>query len=142
MNFLFFYFQHIFQCALGSKTQPNQEANTLKDQLSVVVKAQLDFQQKVESQISMLQTMMQTICQLVNNELISNKKCSGNCHSQTHPTNNSNRARRDQTDFQVAEPRQNWLSNHNQKSKVNSTDELLSLTQRMSNGKSTLLVKF
>ncbi len=126
-----------FKCALGSKGQPNQETNTLKDQLSVVIKAQLDFQQKIENQVSMLQTMMQTVCQLVNNELITNKKCTGNCTPQ-QSTVNSARSRRDQTEFQIAEPRQNWLSNNSnipiQRPKHNSTDELLSFTQRMSNG--------
>jgi len=127
------------KCALGSKGQPNQETNTLKDQLSVVIKAQLDFQQKIENQITTLQTMMQTVCQLVNNEIITNKKCSGNCTSQQQQqtTINSARSRRDQNDFQISEPRQNWLSNNNihlQKPKNNSTDELLTFTQRMNNG--------
>ncbi len=127
------------KCALGSKGQPYQESNTLKDQLSVVIKAQLDFQQKIENQVSMLQTMMQTVCQLVNNEIITNKKCSGNCTSQQQQqtTINSARSRRDQNDFQISEPRQNWLSNNNihlQKPKNNSTDELLTFTQRMNNG--------
>jgi len=88
----------------------------------------------------MLQTMMQTVCQLVNNEIITNKKCTGTCSSQ-QTTINSARNRREQTDFQIAEPRQNWLSNNNhnnnihlQKPKNNSTDELLTFTQRMSNG--------
>jgi hypothetical protein len=83
----------------------------------------------------MLQTMMQTVCQLVNNEIITNKKCSGNCTSQT--TINSARSRRNQNDFQISEPRQNWLSNNNNnmpKPRNNSTDELLTFTQRMSNG--------
>jgi uncharacterized protein (DUF2141 family) len=86
----------------------------------------------------MLQTMMQTVCQLVNNEIISNKKCSGNCTSQQQTTLNSTRNRRDQIDFQIAEPRQNWLSNNSntqmQRSRNNATDELLTFTQRMSNG--------
>ncbi|CAF1175293.1 unnamed protein product [Rotaria sp. Silwood1] len=136
---------HIKQCALSTKGQSNQETNTLKDQLSVVIKAQLDFQQKIENQISMLQTMMQTVCQLVNNEIISNKKCSGNCTSQQQQqqqsTINSARIRRDQTDFQVSEPRQSWLNNqsniHIQRSKNNATDELLTFTQRMSNATPT-----
>ncbi len=125
------------KCALGSKGQSYQESNTLKDQLSVVIKAQLDFQQKIENQISMLQTMMQTVCQLVNNEIISNKKSSDNSISQS--TINSVRLRRDQPDFQIAEPRQNWLSNnsniHLQRPKPNSTDESLTYTQRMSTSK-------
>jgi hypothetical protein len=129
------------KCALGSKGQPYQESNTLKDQLSVVIKAQLDFQQKIENQISMLQTMMQTVCQLVNNEIISNKKSSDNSisHQQSQSTINSARLRRDQPDFQIAEPRQNWLSNnsniHLQRPKPNSTDESLTYTQRMSTSK-------
>ena len=113
---------------------------TLKDQLSVVVKAQLDFQQKIENQMSMLQTMMQTVCQLVNNELIANKRCAGNCTPQTtaSSTLNSARNRRDPSDFPMAEPRQNWSSNnshlHVQKPRANSTDEIISITQRMSSG--------
>lgn len=86
--------------------------------------------------MSMLQTMMQTVCQLVNNELITNKKCSGNCTSQ-QSTLNSARSRRDPTDFQMGEPRQNWLNNSNnhvQRPRTNSTDELITFTQRMSNG--------
>lgn len=92
--------------------------------------------------------MMQTVCQLVNNELISNKKCSNNCNaqqSQQPSTMNSarsttiNSARRESIDFQISEPRQNWLNNNNnnnhvQKSRTNSTDELISFTQRMNNG--------
>ncbi|CAF3933401.1 unnamed protein product [Adineta steineri] len=131
---------HVKQCALGSKNQPNQETQTLKDQLSVVIKAQLDFQQKMENQMSMLQTMMQTVCQLVNNEIISNKKSTNHSPSQQQQqqsTVNSSRIRRDQPDFQVAEPRQNWLSNNNntnnqiQRPKNNLTDELLTYTQRI-----------
>ena len=89
--------------------------------------------------------MMQTVCQLVNNEIISNKKCSGNCNSQPPQQQqqqqqpsamNSARTRRDQTDFQGSEPRQSWLSNPNntqfQRARTTSTDELLSFTQRMS----------
>jgi len=130
------------KCALSSKGQSYQESNTLKDQLSVVIKAQLDFQQKIENQISMLQTMMQTVCQLVNNEIISNKKSSDNSISQS--TINSVRLRRDQPDFQIAEPRQNWLSNnsniHLQRPKPNSTDESLTYTQRMSTSKFHFLI--
>ena len=72
--------------------------NTLKDQLSVVVKAQLDFQQKIENQMSMLQTMMQTVCQLVNNEIITNKKCSGYCSNQPSAMNSA-RSRRDTNEY-------------------------------------------
>ena len=60
------------QCTPTSKGK--QELNTLKDQLSLVIKTQLDFQQKIENQMTTLQTMMQTLCQLVNHEIISNKK--------------------------------------------------------------------
>jgi hypothetical protein len=72
----------------------NHEATTLKEQLSVVVKAQLDFQNRVENQLSMMQTMMQTVCQLVNNEIMTNKK-------QTHPSQGSS-----------AVPRQSLISKH------------------------------
>jgi hypothetical protein len=86
----------------------------------------------------MLQTMMQTVCQLVNNELISNKKCNSNCTSQQQSTANLSRVRRDQTDFQISEPRQNWISNPQVQrqtllSKTNSVDELYTYTPRMSN---------
>jgi hypothetical protein len=85
----------------------------------------------------MLQTMMQTVCQLVNNELITNKKCSNNCTPQT-TTLNSARNRRDPTDFSMGEPRQNWTNNNShmnvQKPRTNSTDEIITLTQRMSSG--------
>ena len=104
-----------------------------------MIKAQLDFQQKIENQMSMLQTMMQTVCQLVNNELINNKKCTGNC---TAPSSTvvSARSRRDSTDFQMPEPRQNWSNatnnnHHVQKPRNNSNDELMTFTQRMSSGK-------
>lgn len=107
-----------------------------------MIKAQLDFQQKIENQMSMLQTMMQTVCQLVNNELINGKKCAGNCAPQP-PASNSARSRRDSTDFQMPEPRQNWsnsttTNNHHhqvQKPRNNATDELMTFTQRMNNGK-------
>lgn len=46
---------------------------TLKDQLTIVIRNQLDFQQKIENQMCTLQTMMQTICQLVNSEIISRR---------------------------------------------------------------------
>lgn len=108
--------------------------NTLKDQLSVVVKAQLDFQQKIENQMSMLQTMMQTVCQLVNNEIITNKKCSGYCSNQPS-TMNSARSRRDTNEYMQVESRPSSVTNI-QKPRTNSTDELISFAQRMSNGKS------
>lgn len=83
--------------------------------------------------------MMQTVCQLVNNEIITNRKCSSSSTSQQPSTNNTARNRRDSNDFQIAEPRQNWLNNQSniniQRSKPNAADELLSFTQRMSNGK-------
>jgi hypothetical protein len=40
-----------------------------------MIKNQLDFQQKIENQMTTFQTMLQTVCQLVNNEIIPNKKC-------------------------------------------------------------------
>ncbi|CAF1381588.1 unnamed protein product [Adineta ricciae] len=126
---------HVKQCALATKSQPNQDTNNLKDQLSVVIKAQLDFQQKVENQISMLQTMMQTVCQLVNNEIISTKKPTTANSVPQQPPMNSARTHRDRVDFQTAEPRQNWPTATNntqvQRSKMSSADELLSYTQRM-----------
>lgn len=92
-----------------------------------MIKAQLDFQQKVEGQISMLQTMMQTVCQLVNNEIITNKKSTSQTHSVaavSQPMNNVNqsvRLRREQPDYQQnvetrmsSIPRQTILSRSNQ----------------------------
>ncbi|UJR35954.1 hypothetical protein I4U23_028695 [Adineta vaga] len=127
---------HVKQCALSTKgQQANQDTNILKDQLSVVIKAQLDFQQKIENQISMLQTMMQTVCQLVNNEIISTKKTTNNSISQPTPMNSA-RTQRDRIEHQIAEPRQHFSNTNNnnsqpQRTKIISTDELLSYTQRM-----------
>ena len=53
------------------------DVKNVKDQLSVVIKNQLDFQRKIETQMNTLQTMMQTVCQLVNSEIISNRKSDG-----------------------------------------------------------------
>lgn len=53
------------------------DVKNVKDQLSIVIKNQLDFQQKIETQMNTLQTMMQTVCQLVNSEIISNRKSDG-----------------------------------------------------------------
>jgi hypothetical protein len=44
----------------------------------MVMKQQMDFQQKIEHHMLTLQSMMQTLCQLVNNELIPMKKAEGN----------------------------------------------------------------
>ena len=124
----------LFKCALATKNQPNQDTNNLKDQLSVVIKAQLDIQQKDENQI----TMMQTVCQLVNNEIISTKKPTTANSVPQQPPMNSARTHRDRVDFQTAEPRQNWPTATNntqvQRSKMSSADELLSYTQRMNTG--------
>jgi hypothetical protein len=108
----------LFKCASNTK-----EIAVLKDQLSIVIKTQLDFQEKIENQITTLQTMMQTLCQLVNNEIISNKK--SNCN---------------QTDFQIPESHQNWLTNAQRpylipKDTNNAMDELLLFTRRMNNSK-------
>ena len=101
--------------------------------------------------MSMMQTMMQTVCQLVNNELITNKKCPGNCTPQAATTTatllNSARNRRDPSDFSMAEPRQNWTNNNNshlpvQKPRANPTDEIITLTQRMSSGRSSFFTPF
>lgn len=102
----------------------------------MVIKAQLDFQQKVENQISMLQTMMQTVCQLVNNEVISAKKTAASPALPPPPAVQSARTRRDHVDFQMPEPRQNWPSGSTaaQRPKQTSADELLAYTQRMNAG--------
>ncbi len=67
--------------------------------------------------------MMQTICQLVNNELISNRK-----------------VYRDQMDFDRTGSYQNWLNNAQrpyliEKDTTNAMDELLYFTRRMNNGR-------
>lgn len=86
----------------------------------------------------MLQTMMQTVCQLVNNEIISTKKPTTANAVPQQPPMNSARTHRDRVDFQIAEPRQNWpiATNNAQvpRSKMSSADELLSYTQRMNTG--------
>ena len=61
-----------FKCTSNSNLK--HEINNLKDQVSIIIKNQVDFQQKIESQMTTLQTMLQTVCQLVNNEVIPNKK--------------------------------------------------------------------
>ncbi|CAF0861805.1 unnamed protein product [Adineta ricciae] len=112
---------HVKQCTPTSKGK--QELNTLKDQLSLVIKTQLDFQQKIENQMTTLQTMMQTICQLVNHEIISNRKPCGFHHD------------RNQFDGQSC---QNWTNNV-QKSYIapkepnNGIEDLLALAQQMTN---------
>ncbi len=107
----------MFKCASNSK-----EINNLKDQLSVVIQTQLNFQQKIENQITTLQTMMQTLCQLVNNEIISNKIF-----------------KQKQMDCEMNESRDNWLNNAQRpyliaKDTSNAMDELLLFTRRMNNG--------
>jgi hypothetical protein len=127
-----------FQSILINKGQPSQETNTLKDQLSVVIKAQLDFQQKVDNQISMLQTMMQTVCQLVNNEIVSNKKLTSHTHSTV--SNSTSRLRREQADLaNVADLRHNWsagaqshVSRQTMASKLTPSDDTNALNSRMS----------
>ncbi|CAF1236696.1 unnamed protein product [Adineta steineri] len=114
---------HVKQYIVNSNEK--QELNNLKDQLSFIIKSQLDFQQKIEHQMITLQTMMQTICQLINNEIIPNKKC------QAYTSRNN----RDQTDL---ESHQNWLNNVQRpyilsKDKTNAMDQLLMLAHRMNN---------
>ncbi len=113
----FFFFLFLFKYGSNSK-----EINNLKDQLSIVIKSQLDFQEKIDHQITTLQTMMQTICQVVNNEMISNRK-----------------PYQDQTDFDRPGSHQNWLNNAQrpyliEKDTTNAMDELLIFTRRMNNG--------
>ena len=108
----------LFKC--GSNAN---EIDNLKDQLSIVIKSQLDFQEKVDHQITTLQTMMQTICQLVNNEMVSNRK-----------------GYRDQTDFDRSGSYQNWLNNAQrpyliEKDTTNAMNELLNFTRRMNSGR-------
>ncbi|CAF4222861.1 unnamed protein product [Rotaria socialis] len=120
---------HVKQCVPNSKR--SQEVNHLKDQLSVVIKNQLDFQKKIENQMITLQTMMQTICQLINTEIAANKKCQDKFSLKKNF--------RDQTDFEGVESRQNW-PNKEEKSDTNHTmNEILKLTRRMSNGEYHLL---
>ncbi|UJR10099.1 hypothetical protein I4U23_014321 [Adineta vaga] len=114
---------HVKQCTPTSKGK--QELNTLKDQLSLVIKTQLDFQQKIENQMTTIQTMMQTICQLINHEIISNRKSCSSHHE------------RNQSDDQA---RQNWVNNV-QKSYVipkemnNGMEDLLMIARQMTHGK-------
>jgi hypothetical protein len=108
MNLIKFFL--LFKCASNSK-----EINNLKDQITMFIKTQLDFQKKIENQITTLQTMMQTMCQLVNNEILSNKKFNQN---------------------------QNWLNNTQRpyvipKDTNNAMDELLMFTRTMNNGEKT-----
>ncbi|CAF2947726.1 unnamed protein product [Rotaria sp. Silwood2] len=120
---------HVKQCT--PKSKGNQEINHLKDQLSIVIKSQLDFQKKIENQMITLQTMMQTICQLVNSEIISNKKC-----EEKFPLKKLHRS---QTDFDGIESHQNWLNNAQRsylipKDTNNAMNDLLMLTRRMNDG--------
>lgn len=135
------------QSALTSSRGQNNtnDTSTLKEQLSVVIKAQLDFQQKVESQISMLQTMMQTVCQLVNNELASNRKSTNPSAPQT--TNVSSRVRRDSSDFQTVDARSNWSTQQNLLSRPSSaiptkktvSDDIPLIPTRLTNGKTSYM---
>ena len=59
----------------------------------------------------MLQTMMQTVCQLVNNELISNKKAPSGAHHAPEPPSGMNSSRA-QTPLSTAEARQQYWLNH------------------------------
>lgn len=73
----------------------------------------------MENQITTLQTMMQMICQLVNNEIISKKKS--------------------KQDLDTSQSHQNWLNNAQKpylipKDTNNAMDELLLFTRRMNNG--------
>ncbi|CAF2054688.1 unnamed protein product [Rotaria magnacalcarata] len=115
---------HVKQCVPNSKR--SQEVNHLKDQLSIVIKNQLDFQKKIENQMITLQTMMQTICQLINTEIIANKKCQDKFSLKKNF--------RDQTDFEEVESRQNWSNNAEKSDTHHTMNEILKLTRRMSNG--------
>ena len=90
--------------------------------MAIVVQTQIDFQQRMENQLTTLQSMMQTICQAVNNEMISNR-----------------RPPRDEIDFNVSQSNQNWLTNAQrpylvEKDTDNAMHELLTFTRRMNNG--------
>ncbi|CAF0771332.1 unnamed protein product [Didymodactylos carnosus] len=122
---------HVKQCAVMSKNKSGsdsytsstgsfrQEMTAFKEQLAIVAKAQLDFQQKMENQMTMLQTMMQTVCQLVNNEMATKSRSYGG-HQQFYNTNDTSSmqhlhsSRQQQTpSFDPSEPRettQNWMS--------------------------------
>lgn len=85
----------------------------------------------------MLQTMMQTVCQLVNNEIITNKKST--------TTANPPRLRRDQPDFQSADHRENWSAQNSVPRqtllpKTVSSNEVNTLSSRMNNGMLTFLL--
>ncbi|CAF1017836.1 unnamed protein product [Rotaria sordida] len=119
---------HVKQYVSNSKG--NQDINHFKDQLSVIIKNQLDFQKKIENQMITLQTMMQTICQLVNSEIISNKKCEEKFSLKN--------IHQDQTDLDRIESHQNWLNNAQRpyiipKDANNIINELLLLTRCMNN---------
>ena len=132
---------YLLKCTPSFKGR--QELNNLKDQLSYVIKTQLDFQQKIENQMITLQTMMQTICQLVNNDIIQNKKHERSFFFQKsnhlfrfHHLACTSRIHRDHTDFEIAEPRPNWLgSSQKLKDTHNAVDELLTFARRMNTGK-------
>lgn len=104
----------------------NQEMHHLKDQLSFVIKNQIDFQKKIENQMNTLQTMMQTICQLINNEIITNK------NSQDIISLKKNF--RDQNDYEEFRTHQNWSTNPEKPEVNNVMNELLKFSRRMNNG--------
>ncbi|CAF3545179.1 unnamed protein product [Rotaria sp. Silwood1] len=117
---------HIKQCA--SNFKEIQNINHFKDQLSIVIKSQLDFQKKIENQMITLQTMMQTICQLVNNEIISNKKYEEKFSLK--------KIHQDETHIDGIESHQNWLNNAQRQYLIpkdinNAMNELLMLTRRI-----------
>lgn len=92
----------------------------------------MDFQKKMESQILTLQTMMQTICQLINTEIVSSKKYDNKYLLKT--------SHRDDTNFEVSRSNENWLTNAQRpylipKDTDNAMNELLLLTRRMGNRK-------
>ncbi|CAF5152436.1 unnamed protein product, partial [Rotaria sp. Silwood1] len=100
-------------------------------QLSIVIKSQLDFQKKIENQMITLQTMMQTICQLVNNEIISNKKYEEKFSLK--------KIHQDETHIDGIESHQNWLNNAQRQYLIpkdinNAMNELLMLTRRINGG--------
>ena len=130
------------KCTLSLKEK--QEINNLKHQLSVVIKNQLDFQEKIEKQMTTMQTMMQTIYQLVNSEFITNKTSKDNIFFEINSSlfghlDGASRICQERTSFEKVQPHQNWLTNAQRpylipKDTYNAMDELLLLTRRMNNG--------
>ena len=73
----------------------------------------------METQLATLQTMMQTICQVVNNDMLSN--------------------RRPPADLHISQSNPNWLTNAQkpylvEKDTDNTMNELLTFTRRINNG--------